>query len=153
MLLSLILIYSWTATWIIGFIIAEILWLPLSMLGLSLTWIPEGLLTFQSHIQIRSSIWRDEYDSSLKHRFPAWCDRILWCSRVASRVQQLHIKRYEANVSDHRPIAAFSVTVKSFDYKAKEDWKAVLQPENKWLERQEELLVAAREFYVNQVLI
>ena len=57
------------------------------------------------------------------------------------------------NVSDHRPIAAFYVTVKSFDYKAKEDWKAVLQPENKWLERQEELLVAAREFYVNQVLI
>ena len=43
--------------------------------------------------------------------------------------------------------------MKSFDYEAKEDWKAVLQPENKWLERREELLVAAREFYVNQVLI
>jgi hypothetical protein len=41
--------------------------------------------------------------------------------------------------------------VKSFDYEARENWKAVLQ--NKWLERQEELLVAAREFYVSQALI
>ena len=70
-------------------------------------------------------------------------------SKVTNRVQQLQYKRYEANVSDHRLIsAAFSVTVKSLDY---EDWKNLLQ--NQWLERQEELLVAAREFYVIQVLI
>ncbi|KAF8812626.1 DNase I-like protein [Phlegmacium glaucopus] len=94
----------------------------------------------------------DEYDSSLKHRAPAWCDRILWRSRVANRVQQLHYKRYEANVSDHRPIsAAFSVTVKSFDYEARENSKALLQAQ--WLEEQERLLVAAREFYGSQALI
>ena len=65
------------------------------------------------------------------------------------QVQQLHYKRYQANVSDHRPIsAAFSVTVKNFDHEARENWKALLQ--NQWLERQEGLVVA-REFYVRQV--
>ena len=118
--------------------------------GCRLRGFSEGLLTFNPTYKYDPR--SDEYDSSLKHRSPAWCDRILWRSRVANRVQQLHYKRYEANVSDHRPIsAAFSVTVKSFDYEARENWKAVLQ--NQWLERQEELLVAAREFYVTQALI
>ena len=94
----------------------------------------------------------DEYDSSPKHRAPAWCDRILWRSRVSARVRQLHYKRYEANVSDHRPIsAAFAVTVKSFDYEMRERWKESLR--TRWSERQEMLLAAAKEFYVSQALI
>jgi len=118
--------------------------------GCRLRGFSEGLLTFNPTYKYDPR--SDEYDSSIKHRAPAWCDRILWRSRVANRVQQLHYKRYEANVSDHRPIsAAFSVTVKSFDYEARENSKALLQAQ--WLERQEKLLVAAREFYVSQALI
>jgi len=110
----------------------------------------EGLLTFDPTYKYDTH--SDEYDSSSKRRAPAWCDRILWRSRVANRVRQLHYKRYEVNVSDHRPIsAAFIITVKSFDYEARENSKALLQ--NEWLERQEKLLVATREFYVSQALI
>jgi hypothetical protein len=71
---------------------------------------------------------------------------------VADRVQQRHYKRYEANVSDHRPIsAAFTVEVKKFDYEAREKSKVLLQAQ--WLEQQEKLLVAAREFHISQALI
>jgi hypothetical protein len=70
-----------------------------------------------------------------------------------NRVQQRHYKRYETNVSDHRPIsAAFTVTVKKWDYEAREKKKAVLQA--RWFEQLEKLLVAAaKEFYVSQALI
>ncbi|KAJ3912636.1 Endonuclease/exonuclease/phosphatase, partial [Lentinula edodes] len=48
----------------------------------------------------------DVYDTSEKRRAAAWCDRVLWRSR-------LHYQRYEVNVSDHRPIpAAFDISVK-----------------------------------------
>ena len=118
--------------------------------GCRLRGFSEGLPTFNPTYKYDPR--SDEYDSSAKHRAPAWCDRILWRSRVANRVRQLHYKRYEANVSDHRPIsAAFSVTVKSFDYEARENSKATLQAQ--WLEKQEKLLVAMREFYVSQALI
>jgi len=118
--------------------------------GCRLRGFSEGLLTFNPTYKYdpRSEV----YDSSSKYRAPAWCDRILWRSRVANRVQQLHYKRYEANVSDHRPIsAAFAITVKSYDYEAREKSKALLQA--RWLEQQEKLLAVAREFYVSQALI
>src|ERR1700679_4004622 len=83
--------------------------------GCRLRGFSEGPLTFNP--TYKYDLNSDEYDSSAKHRAPAWCDRILWRSRVADRVQQRHYKRYEANVSDHRPIsAAFTVMVKIFDY-------------------------------------
>ena len=109
----------------------------------------EGPLTFNP--TYKYGLHSDEYDTSVKHRSPAWCDRVLWRSRVADRVQQRHYKRYDANM-DHRPIsAAFTVTVKFFDYEVRENSKVLLQAQ--WLEQQERLLVAAREFYVSQALI
>ena len=118
--------------------------------GYRLRGFSEGLITFKPTYKYNPS--SDEYDTSSKNRAPAWCDRILWRSRVANRIQQLHYKRYEANVSDHRPIsAAFAITVKSFDYEARENSKASLQAQ--WLKQQERLLVAAREFYASQALI
>ncbi|KAJ3037769.1 hypothetical protein HDV00_001355 [Rhizophlyctis rosea] len=49
----------------------------------------------------------DRYDTSEKRRIPAWCDRILYRGSVA-----LHsYTRFEAKISDHRPIAA-SVTAR-----------------------------------------
>ena len=59
----------------------------------------------------------DNYDTSEKRRTPAWCDRILSRTVHLARVNNLHYKRYEVNVSDHRPIsAAFEVMIKKIDY-------------------------------------
>jgi len=91
----------------------------------------------------------NEYDSSEKKRAPAWCDRILYRCRNVSRVQALHYRRYEANVSDHRPIsAAFRVTVKSIRH----DARAVVKAEvlTLWEQRQIQLLFDVQEFYVAQ---
>ncbi|KAI8605559.1 Endonuclease/exonuclease/phosphatase [Dissophora ornata] len=55
----------------------------------------------------------DTYDTSSKHRTPAWCDRILWRGR---HVRQLFYKRCECRVSDHKPISGgFVVGVKKID--------------------------------------
>lgn len=93
-----------------------------------------------------------EYDSSEKRRLPAWCDRILWRSRVPSRVHLLNYQRYEVNVSDHKPISAgFNMTVKS----VRHDMRAKVKSDVEvlWIDRQEHLLAAALDFYVRQSLI
>ena len=119
-------------------------------LGCRLRGFSEGPITFNP--TYKYDLHSKEYDSSVKHRSPAWCDRILWRSRVANRVHQLHYKRYETDVSDHRPIsAAFSLSVKKLDYEGREKSKMVLQAQ--WLEQQEKLLVAAKEFYTSQAFI
>ncbi|KAJ7250419.1 Endonuclease/exonuclease/phosphatase [Mycena rebaudengoi] len=93
-----------------------------------------------------------EYDSSEKARAPAWCDRVLWRTRLPNRVQQLHYKRYEVNVSDHRPVsAAFKFTVKSIRHEVRQKAKAEVQIQ--WATEQERLLSAARDFYVELALI
>lgn len=87
-----------------------------------------------------------DYDSSEKKRVPAWCDRILYRCRNPSRVQTLHYRRYEANVSDHRPIsAAFRVTVKSIHQEARMAVKFRMQ--ESWRMRELDLLLEIREFY------
>ncbi|KAF9092435.1 hypothetical protein BGX23_004309 [Mortierella sp. AD031] len=77
----------------------------------------------------------DTYDTSSKHRTPAWCDRILWRGR---HVRQLFYKRNECRVSDHRPISGgFVVGVKRIDEAArrvveqqvKEGWHKVQEKE------------------------
>jgi len=118
--------------------------------GCRLRGFTEGPITFSP--TYKYDVHSKEYDTSVKHRSPAWCDRVLWRSRVANRVQQLHYKRYEADVSDHRPIsAAFTFKVKKFDYEGREKMRVVLEAQ--WLEQQEKLLVAAKEFYISQALI
>ncbi|EJD00758.1 DNase I-like protein [Fomitiporia mediterranea MF3/22] len=94
----------------------------------------------------------NNYDSSEKNRIPAWCDRILYRTRDANRVQNLHYRRYEANVSDHRPIsAAFRITVKSVDHAKRSRAKA--EVEDLWLDQQVVRLSDARTFYVEQALL
>ncbi|KAG0024358.1 hypothetical protein BGZ82_010458 [Podila clonocystis] len=77
----------------------------------------------------------DTYDTSSKHRTPAWCDRILWRGR---HVRQLFYKRSECRVSDHRPISGgFVVAVKKIDeaqrqiveQQVKEGWFKVQEKE------------------------
>lgn len=110
----------------------------------------EGPLTFSPTYKYdRRS---NEFDTSEKKRVPAWCDRVLWRSRDPERVKQLHYRRYEANVSDHRPVsAAFAMTVKSVRLDAWAKEKGIVQ--ELWLETLTEQLADAREFYVEQALI
>lgn len=95
----------------------------------------------------------DEYDSSEKRRIPAWCDRILWRSRVPARVKQMHYKRYDCvNVSDHRPVsAAFKLTIKRIQSEARARSKAIVQVA--WADEVQRLLVTAHDFYVDQGLL
>ena len=93
-----------------------------------------------------------EYDTSGKSRVPAWCDRILYRTRNSERVQNLHYRRYEANVSDHKPIsAAFRITVKSVDHSARS--RAKEEVETLWLDQQIVLLSAARTFFAQHFMI
>lgn len=118
--------------------------------GCRLRGFSEGPITFKPTYKYDPS--SDEYDTSEKHRAPAWCDRILWRTRVATRVKQVNYRRYEVNVSDHRPVsAAFEVRVKSFDGERRETEKAVLQAG--WMEEEERLLGVVTKFYVEQALI
>ncbi|KAF5350846.1 hypothetical protein D9757_012841 [Collybiopsis confluens] len=110
----------------------------------------EGPLTFAPTYKYdRRS---DEYDTSEKRRAPAWCDRVLWRSRVPSRVQQLHYQRYEVNVSDHRPIsAAFKITVKRIRHDIRQKKKVEVQM--KWIGVQDKLLKETMAFYVEANLL
>eukprot|EP01125_Pyxidicula_operculata_P018928 TRINITY_DN6800_c0_g1_i1.p1 TRINITY_DN6800_c0_g1~~TRINITY_DN6800_c0_g1_i1.p1 ORF type:complete len:735 (-),score=160.60 TRINITY_DN6800_c0_g1_i1:232-2436(-) len=54
-----------------------------------------------------------EYDTSEKHRIPAWTDRILWNSEY---VDNISYERHELLSSDHRPISAlFKIKLKKVD--------------------------------------
>ncbi|KAG0266934.1 hypothetical protein DFQ27_009292 [Actinomortierella ambigua] len=75
----------------------------------------------------------DVYDTSAKHRTPAWCDRILWRGR---HIRQLFYRRCEVRVSDHRPISGgFIVSVKRID----ESQRRVIEKQVRegWLKIQE----------------
>lgn len=110
----------------------------------------EGPLTFAP--TYKYDPYSSDYDTSEKLRLPAWCDRVLWRSRDPERVKQLNYQRWEANVSDHRPISAgFTVTVKSVRHELRARAKA--EVEALWVERQRGLLLAARDYYVAQALI
>ncbi|KAG6876892.1 hypothetical protein C0992_011416 [Termitomyces sp. T32_za158] len=94
----------------------------------------------------------NDYDTSEKRRSPAWCDRVLWRSRVPTRMKQVHYRRYEVDVSDHRPVsAAFEVVVKCLEREERVKVKTAVQ--RSWVEEQSRLLGEAKKFYVRQALI
>ncbi|PKI84210.1 hypothetical protein MVES_002141 [Malassezia vespertilionis] len=58
----------------------------------------------------------NEFDTSEKARVPAYCDRILWRGHLPETVQCTSYKRWDATLSDHRPVSAtFVARVKSID--------------------------------------
>lgn len=110
----------------------------------------EGPITFPP--TYKYDVHSTEYDTSEKRRNPAWCDRVLWRARDATRVEQLHYQRYEPDISDHRPIsAAFRVLVKSVDHEARA--KMSVDVEAQWSVREMQLLVSARDFYTEQLVL
>ncbi|GAA6023044.1 hypothetical protein JCM11491_000373 [Sporobolomyces phaffii] len=88
----------------------------------------------------------DNYDSSVKRRIPAWCDRILYRADRADKVTPLHYKRYEVNVSDHRPIsAAFDLQIKSIvPEKRALVWSEI---EKSWSGVEQQVLDEAKRYY------
>lgn len=66
----------------------------------------------------------DNYDTSEKHRTPAWCDRIL--CRGSGKVEQIKYQRHELQISDHRPVSGvFVMTIKKIvPSKRMEAWTA-----------------------------
>jgi hypothetical protein len=90
----------------------------------------------------------NEFDTSPKKRIPAWCDRVLWRVLNSSRVVQTQYRRWEANISDHRPISAvFDLTVKSIRPTSRTTVKRDV--ENEWAGLQKRLLSGLQEFYVD----
>ncbi|KAF8430424.1 hypothetical protein L210DRAFT_3651845 [Boletus edulis BED1] len=110
----------------------------------------EGPLTFAPTYKYdRHS---NTFDTSEKRRVPAWCDRVLWRSRDEGRVTLMDYRRWEVNVSDHRPVSAsFRVTVKKLVGEGKERERRVV--EEWWRGAQSALLADARAFYEAQAII
>lgn len=110
----------------------------------------EGPITFPP--TYKYDLHSTEYDTSEKRRIPAWCDRVLWRARDPTRVEQLHYRRYEPDISDHRPItAAFRVLVKSVQHDARSSVKEEVQAQ--WAVREEQLLDSIRAFFVEQLVL
>jgi len=58
----------------------------------------------------------NDYDTSEKARVPAYCDRILYHGYLNDTVQCTSYKRWDATISDHRPVSAtFVARIKSID--------------------------------------
>ncbi|KAH0839417.1 Endonuclease/exonuclease/phosphatase [Lanmaoa asiatica] len=110
----------------------------------------EGPLTFAPTYKYdRNS---NAFDTSEKRRVPAWCDRVLWRSRDEGRVALMEYRRWEVNVSDHRPVsAAFRVTVKRVVGEARERERRVM--EGWWRGMEVALLSDASAFYVSQAVV
>ena len=87
-----------------------------------------------------------EYDTSGKKRIPAWCDRCVYRSDTPKKITPLHYQRYEAKVSDHRPVsAAFSMRIKRIDPVQ----RAIVakELEQDWLDVEADLIAEAVAYY------
>ncbi|KAF7291844.1 IPPc domain-containing protein [Mycena chlorophos] len=118
--------------------------------GCRLRGFSEGPLTFAPTYKYDRGT--DTYDTSEKARAPAWCDRVLWRTRTPNRVKQLHYQRYEAKVSDHKPVsAAFKFTVKNIRHEVRQ--KAKTEVQLQWAAEQERLLEECRDFYIQVAVL
>ncbi|BGP13758.1 hypothetical protein JCM10213_006411 [Rhodosporidiobolus nylandii] len=91
----------------------------------------------------------DNYDSSAKKRIPAWCDRVLYRADRADKVTPLQYRRWEVNISDHRPVsAAFDLRIKSvLPEKRAAVWTEV---ESSWSAVESSLLEEMQAYYVGK---
>lgn len=89
--------------------------------GFRLRTFTESPITFAP--TYKYDIGSNRYDTSEKHRAPAWCDRIMY--RGAGKIKQLEYRRHETQVSDHRPVSGtFRMRIKSVSPEKRErTWK------------------------------
>ncbi|GAA5888107.1 hypothetical protein JCM6882_000282 [Rhodosporidiobolus microsporus] len=88
----------------------------------------------------------DVYDQSAKQRTPSWCDRVLWRSEREESVKCVSLGRFEADISDHRPVAAlFEVQVKKVNRSLEE--QVFRQATLDWEHEADALLKTARSYY------
>ncbi|TNY20226.1 Endonuclease/exonuclease/phosphatase [Rhodotorula diobovata] len=86
------------------------------------------------------------YDTSDKQRTPSWCDRVLWRAERPKSVVCESYGRFEADISDHRPVAAsFTVQVRKADPLRRE--MAYRSAVHDWAKVSEGLLETARGYY------
>lgn len=83
------------------------------------------------------------YDTSQKHRVPSWCDRILYRSDQDT-IKPLDYRRFEATISDHRPVAGFfTVSVRKISLTLREkEYRDVLRG---WALEEQRLLEDCRD--------
>lgn len=95
----------------------------------------EGAITFRPTYKYDAGT--DNWDSSEKHRAPAWCDRILW---KGENIQQLAYRSHPSlNISDHKPVSAvFNTAVKIV---AEEKYRKVYEEVIKELDKLENELI------------
>ena len=87
------------------------------------------------------------YDTSEKQRVPAWCDRILWKSFMPHHVKNICYKRYEVDISDHRPVSGgFDIVIKHIDREVQAKIKSEIQRD--WIQEKAFLLESAEKFYM-----
>jgi len=89
----------------------------------------EGSLDFDP--TFKYDIGTDTYDTSSKHRKPAWCDRILWrvnqqnaSESVRLSVTQHSLKSFpKYTISDHKPVTSDFSIFSTFEHKPEPDIK------------------------------
>ena len=72
----------------------------------------EGLITFKPTYKYRP--YTDDYETrpGKNLRAPAWCDRILWCSKNSNHIEQLDYSCCSSlKISDHRPVMSTFVAM------------------------------------------
>ena len=78
--------------------------------GFRLRAFTESRITFAP--TYKYDVGSDKFDTSEKHRAPAWCDRILF--HGVGRIKQIQYRRHETRVSDHRPVSGtFKMRIKT----------------------------------------
>ncbi|KAG8830968.1 hypothetical protein FRC17_003997 [Serendipita sp. 399] len=90
----------------------------------------------------------NDYDTSEKKRVPSWCDRILHRSKDPTRIRPLWYGRFEADISDHRPVCGvYDVVVKKIiPSKRQTELEAVL---TMWEKERAKLIAELCAFYGN----
>lgn len=90
----------------------------------------------------------DEYDTSEKRRTPAWCDRILHRTRDPERVRNIFYRRYEPNISDHRPVCGgYVVEIKKVQHAERAKQLQIVK--SLWVKEERRLLDKAQAFYLD----
>jgi hypothetical protein len=89
-----------------------------------------------------------EYDTSEKRRTPSWCDRILHRARDPERVRNISYRRYEPNISDHRPVCGgYIVEIKKVQHAERAKQLQIVK--SLWVKEERRSLDRVQAFYLD----